>query len=252
LLNASAARVYDFTFADHRDFDLIATDGGLLTAPDTTDHLQLSPGERGEILVSMSPGERVVLQSTPPDLGVDPGSAFANAGTDSFDVLQLRASASLTEVGTIPATLAPIERFTEPEATAERSFTLDGTEINGADMEMGRIDEVVTLGSVEIWNVKNDMGAPHSFHVHDVQFQVLSIDGAPPPPELAGWKDTVYLRPNVQYRLIMQFTDYSDPDHPYMYHCHLLAHEDSGMMGQFVVVKPGQRPGTIQGDDHDH
>lgn len=86
LLNASAARVYNFSFADHRDFALIATDGGLLEAPDETDHVQLSPGERGEILVSMSPGEQVVLQSTPPDLGVGADSAYANAGTDSFDV----------------------------------------------------------------------------------------------------------------------------------------------------------------------
>jgi hypothetical protein len=62
---------------------------------------------------------------------------------------------------------------------------------------------------------------------------------------LAGWKDTVYLRPQEEYRLIMRFTDYTDPDFPYMYHCHLLWHEDQGMMGQFVVVKPGQRPGTV-------
>jgi FtsP/CotA-like multicopper oxidase with cupredoxin domain len=106
-------------------------------------------------------------------------------------------------------------------------------------MSMERIDEVVTLGDTEIWNVRNGMAMPHNFHVHDVQFQVLSIDGAEPPAHLAGWKDTVFLRPQVRYRLIMQFTDYSDPEVPYMYHCHLLWHEDQGMMGQFVVVEPG-------------
>jgi FtsP/CotA-like multicopper oxidase with cupredoxin domain len=78
--------------------------------------------------------------------------------------------------------------------------------------------------------------------VHTVQFQVLDIDGAPPPPELAGWKDTVYLAPGSEVRIIASFTDYADPTWPYMYHCHLLWHEDSGLMGQFVVVAPGQTP----------
>jgi bilirubin oxidase len=125
-------------------------------------------------------------------------------------------------------------------------------------MAMDHIDEVVELGSTEIWKVTNNMAFPHNFHVHDVQFQVLSIAGAAPPPELAGWKDTVYLRPNSEYRLIMRFDDYSDPDHPYMYHCHLLRHEDSGMMGQFLVLRPGQSvpavwtTGTMESDHHEH
>jgi FtsP/CotA-like multicopper oxidase with cupredoxin domain len=77
---------------------------------------------------------------------------------------------------------------------------------------------------------------PHNIHVHDVQFQVLTIDGAPPPPELSGRKDTVYLEPRRQYRLIMRFEDYADRQAPYMFHCHLLLHEDEGLMGQFLVV----------------
>ena len=102
-----------------------------------------------------------------------------------------------------------------------------------------------------MWSVTNNMAFPHSFHVHDVQFQVLDIAGSAPPAALAGWKDTVYLRPNETYRLIMRFTDYADPEHPYMYHCHLLRHEDSGMMGQFLVVKPGTTvPTANEGESH--
>src|SRR5690606_24414671 len=137
-------------------------------------------------------------------------------------------------------------------ASAERTFRLDGTEINGRDMDMTRIDETVTVGTTEVWDVRNDMAAPHNFHVHDVQFQIGSVDGQPPTPELAGWKDTVYLEPERDYRLVMRFEDYTDPDSPYMYHCHLLRHEDSGMMGQFVVVEPGQSAGMIEGNHHDH
>ena len=93
---------------------------------------------------------------------------------------------------------------------------------------------------------------PHSFHVHDVQFRIASIDGAPPPPELAGWKDTIFARPETEYELILRFEDYADPDTPYMYHCHLLWHEDQGMMGQFAVVEPGQRATMTPRDRHEH
>jgi FtsP/CotA-like multicopper oxidase with cupredoxin domain len=239
VLNASAARVYDFGFSDDREFSMIASDGGLLEAPLPVTRMQLSPGERAELVVPMRPGESVVLRSTPPDLGISAGSAARNGGADSFDVLELRAGEKLAPSPELPAVLIPVDRFSEADADTERDFALDGFTINQKPMSMERIDEVVTVGDTEIWNVRNGMAMPHNFHVHDVQFQVLSIDGAAPPPELAGWKDTVFLRPQVRYRLIMQFTDYADTEVPYMYHCHLLWHEDEGMMGQFVVVEPG-------------
>jgi hypothetical protein len=103
-------------------------------------------------------------------------------------------------------------------------------------MDPGRIDEVVEVGTTEIWEVRSLDAFPHNFHVHDVQFQVVSIDGTPPPPELAGRKDTIYLEPRRRYRLIMRFEDFTDPAAPYMFHCHLLLHEDEGLMGQFLVV----------------
>jgi FtsP/CotA-like multicopper oxidase with cupredoxin domain len=254
LLNASTARVYDFGFDDGREFDQIATDGGLLEQPLKTDHVQLSPGERAEIVVLFTPGETVVLQSTPPDLGItNGGGGPRNGGADSFDVLELRAASSLESSAAVPSKLATFDELGTP--TVERSMRLDNTEINGQEMELTRIDNVVEVGSTEAWTVRNEMDLPHNFHVHDVQFLVDSIGGEAPPAELAGWKDTVYLRPHTDYRLVMRFADYTSTTEPYMYHCHLLWHEDQGMMGQFVVVKPGQVAGTIQGesnDDHHH
>ena len=91
--------------------------------------------------------------------------------------------------------------------------------------------------------------------MHDEPFQLLDIGGGPPPPELSGWKDTIYLRPNTSYRIVLTFTDYADAKHPYMYHCHLLRHEDDGMMGQFLVVEPGTKippTTTMEDDNHDH
>jgi suppressor of ftsI len=248
MLNASAARTYDFGFSDKRSFDMIAGDGGLLTAPAPLTHIRLSPGERAEVLVRMAPGESVTLRSTPPELGIDGLNAGMNAGNDTFDVLQLRAATALKPLGATPQTLAPIERWTPADASVTRTFDLNGHNINDRQMEMGRIDETVEVGALEQWVVKNTMSAPHSFHVHDVQFQIASIAGQAPPPELAGWKDTIYLPPETEFRLLMRFADYTDPNVPYMYHCHLLTHEDAGMMGQFVVVKPGQHAGTIPED----
>jgi FtsP/CotA-like multicopper oxidase with cupredoxin domain len=105
----------------------------------------------------------------------------------------------------------------------------------------------VTAGSTEIWEVRNSSELPHSFHVHGTGFRVVDIDGNPPPPALAGPKDTVYVSPQTTVRLLIHFGGYADPNHPYMFHSHVLAHEDSGMMGQFVVVRPGQTAG-VPGD----
>lgn len=253
VLNGSTARTYDLGFADDRTFDLIGTDGGLLAEPHPTDRVMLSPGERAEIVVRMRPGERAVLRSYPPDLGIDhPGGRFVGRD-DTLDVLELRAAADLEPRPDVPRRLAEIPRLDPTEAATTRSFRLSGRNINGERMDMSRIDAVVEAGSVEIWEVRNADGMPHNFHIHDVQFQVLTMDGAPPPPELSGWKDTIYLPPNVQFELIARFSDFIDPDTPYMFHCHLLYHEDRGMMGQFIVVDdPGERPDPVEGGSGRH
>ncbi|MGC5171161.1 multicopper oxidase family protein [Microbacterium sp. DT81.1] len=250
LLNGSSARMYDFAFADDRPFELIATDGGLLSAPVRSKHIALSPGERAEIVVRMAPGESVVLRSDAPNPDL-------HAGGDAFDVLELRAAASLSPSPEVPAALATLPAPDPGAAAAERSFEMSGHDINDREMDMTRTDFVATVDTSEVWSVTNTNPLPHSFHVHDTQFRILSIDGSPPPPHLAGYKDTIALPWNRTYRLLVRFDDYADPTTPYMYHCHLLWHEDQGMMGQFLVVEPGQRPAlkTHEGetdDRHDH
>jgi blue copper oxidase len=248
LLNGSTKRVFDFGFSDHRSFTLIGTDGGLLPASDRRDRIQLSPGERVEIVADMSAGEQVVLRSYPPDLGTGLADRF-DGGADEFDVLQLRAAARLVDSSVVPRRLAAAPDL-DPEGAVTRELVLDSREINGQKMDMSRVDETVELGTTEVWEVRNDGGEYHNFHIHDVQFQVLDVDGRPPSPELSGWKDTVFMPPGRTVRLAMRFTDYADPDRPYMYHCHLLQHEDNGMMGQFVVVEKGQEARTPAHPDH--
>jgi FtsP/CotA-like multicopper oxidase with cupredoxin domain len=237
LLNASTARIYSFTFADARSFALIGTDGGLLSATYETDRIQLSPAERAEIVVRMRPGERVVLRSAKPDLGTPHDMTTEVGGLDTFDIIELRAAGTLRPSRPLPGSLVEMPRLDPAAAATTRSFQLLEHTINGKQMDMDRIDEVVTVDTVEVWDVVNQDAMPHSFHVHDVRFQVVTIDGAPPPPPLAGWKDTVYLPPGLPIRLVMRFADYTDSMMPYMYHCHLMFHEDMGMMGQFVVVQ---------------
>jgi bilirubin oxidase len=244
LVNGSAARVYDFGFSDGRSFDLIGTDGGLLTAAAPMAGIRLSPGERAEVLVLLTPGETVNLQSSPPDLGTSAGAATRNAGDDTLDVMELRAADTLSSIGATSKHLATIEPLQHEDATVDRSFTLNGYTINNRLMDMTRIDETIEAGATEVWTVDNAMPLPHNFHVHAVQFQVLRVGTEPPPAELSGWKDTIYLEPGVRYELIMKFAEYTDANFPYMFHCHMLSHEDAGMMGQFVVVKPGGRAGT--------
>ena len=240
ILNASNARIYNFALSGNRPFTLIGTDGGLLPAPAMVTGIQLSPGERAEIIVTMRPGERVILRSNPPDLGAGFLADRFAGGDDRLDILQLRAARHLAHSPAVPAELAPAPHLTGGHATITRTFQLAGHRINGQKMDMNRIDFAVTAGSAETWEVTNQGGLPHNFHVHGVQFQVQSIDGAAPPPAYRGWQDTIFLQPGSHARIIVPFSRYADPRHPYMYHCHLLFHEDQGMMGQFLVTRPGQ------------
>lgn len=249
ILNASVKRVFEFGLSDGRPFTMIASGGGLLPEPAVMRRVLVSPGERAEIVVDMQPSETVVLRSQDPDLGANALVERFDGGQDEFDVLQLRAADTLRPSPDIPAHLAPAPDLDVADATI-RTFRMQGREINDKKMDMARIDETVELGSTEVWRVTNTDGEYHNFHVHDVRFQVLSVDGHRPGPALSGWKDTVYMAPGRTVRLAMRFTDYADSDSPYMYHCHLLQHEDSGMMGQFVVVEPGQHAGPMHDMAH--
>ena len=253
LLNGSTARTYAFAFPD-REMTLVATGGGLIDAPVDLERIRLAPGERAEIVVPFEPGETVRLRSESVDLGgiLIPATA---GGNDDFDVLEFRAADELapTPDPSWPRSVhADHDAVAEADAVTTREFVLNTRQINGERMDMSRIDEVVHVGDTEIWEVRSTQAIPHSFHIHDVQFRVLTIDDEDPPPELAGRKDTIYLEPNRRYRLLMRFEDYADPEMPYMYHCHMLLHEDEGMMGQFVVIEPGQDDAVGPPEDHAH
>ena len=240
LLNGSNARVYNIGFADEREFELIATDSRLLEKPQRMSRVQLSPGERAEIVAAFEPREKVVLRSFEPELGTNFWESRFTGGDDSFDLLEIRAAARLAPSPEVPRSLARHEDYDLADAARTRSFELSGqSRINGRKMDMSRIDGVVRPGATEIWEVRNAAGTPHNFHVHGVSFAVLDYAGENPPAHLSGLKDTVYVPPDKTATLLVRFPEYTDPDSPYMFHCHILRHEDRGMMGQFVLTDQG-------------
>lgn len=237
LLNASTARSYNLGFSDDRTFAMVASDGGLLASPVDLDRIRLTPGERAEVVVDMAPSEDVTLRSYAQDLTISDRRSVDVGADDVLDLLLLRSKSDLRQTAAPRAPLVRFDRLTPGAATVTRRFELGNNRINGERMDMGRIDEVVKVGATEIWEVINVHHQPHNFHIHDTQFQILDLDGQEPPTELSGWKDTVYAPPGVRIRLIMRFGPHTDADLPYMYHCHLMWHEDAGMMGQFLVVE---------------
>ena len=252
LLNASNSRIYEMKFDDGRRFHQIASDGGLLEKPVEVASLILSPGERAEIIVDLSSGEPVALISRTPATKEFFGdmTQMRAGGNEAFKLLDILPSTRRTLAAKLPEKLTTLEPVDESVSIKTRTFNLDmgtgfgmmlGREgnnmtINGKSMDMKRIDEVVKLGTTEVWHIVNPSFEAHPFHVHDVQFRILDRDGRPPIETETGLKDTVLIPSKGSVRLLLSFRDYADPDTPYMYHCHNLEHEDAGMMGQFTVV----------------
>ena len=224
LLNGSNARIYDFRFSDGRSFLQIASDGGLLNEPADLQSLRLTPGERAEILISLK--------------GMDEGE-YVDLTSGDTRVLRLNVKGNLKQNGSTPATLnqlaAPVDN-----GSVDRRFVLFGmgpmVSINGDVYDMHRVDERGVVNQDEVWEIYNrpDMmgGMVHSFHLHGTQFRVLTRDGILPPINERGWKDTVALDSGERVRILVRF----DEPGVFMYHCHILEHEDNGMMGQIEIT----------------
>lgn len=198
ILNGSNARFYDFSLSGGQTMELIASDGGLLDRPHAVRSLRLAPGERAQILVDLSEGRPLSLLATSPDNSM---GMMGNGG-----------------------------------GMMGGGMMGGGMSINGASMDMNVINERVPVGQWEIWEIANASMMAHPFHIHNVQFRVIDRNGHTPQPLETGYKDTVVVGPRETVRVLLRFEDHTDPDLPYMYHCHILEHEDAGMMGQFVVV----------------
>ncbi|MEK8229150.1 multicopper oxidase domain-containing protein [Oerskovia sp. M15] len=127
-----------------------------------------------------------MLRSFPQDLGANAFTARFAGGDDTLDVLELRAADRLTPSAPVPASLASLPAADAASASVTRRFELSGTTINGQNMDLRRIDEVVDAGATEVWEVTSLDDAPHNFHVHDAQFQVLDVSANRHPSSSKG------------------------------------------------------------------
>jgi FtsP/CotA-like multicopper oxidase with cupredoxin domain len=233
IVNASAARVYRLALAGHELLH-VGTDGGLFERPVPVSEIVLANGERAEVLVRATgaPGSRAALSTLPYDRYV-PQTRPANWNVPR-DLLTLRYSddAPVAPVA-VPGRLRPIPALDTTKVTARRFIVFSQGLINGKMMDMHRVDERGRLGATEIWQIENVVGMDHPFHLHGFQFQVLDRNGVPEP--FRAWKDMVNVRKHETVRFIVRFDDYAGT---WMYHCHILDHEDHGMMGILEVTPP--------------
>ncbi len=264
VLNGSTNRVYNIGLQGNRQFYQIASDGGLLEAPVTLTRLMLAPGERAELLINLSGLKDQNLDvfsfgselpngiygaSNPGSMGMGSIAGYSSNSLNGADFRLIRLSViaqTAQPVTVIPSKLVTYQKPDPSKSSVTRIFTLSTSGmgmgnlsgpflINGKSFSMDRIDFSAKLGATEIWQISNQTAIAHPFHVHGLQFFITDIGGSQPDKSKQGRKDVVLVPAMQSVRLIMKFDDFSDPEVPYMFHCHMLLHEDDGMMGQFLV-----------------
>lgn len=278
VLNGSNARTYKLGWSNGMPLKVIGTDGGLLPAVETRSYVMLMPGERVDLWVDFSQlaGKQVVLRSLSFDPGMGGGEGGGGTGGGgkgggrggcncggggmgsslamgaAFDILTVNVGKKASvkpALGPLPPLSVRYDASNVPNFAAPRPFTLEVSQmvwtINGRVYEMEAVaeDEMVHLHDTMAWEWINNSPIPHPMHMHNVQFQVV---GRTPPATSSygtvnqgfvdsGWKDTVLVWPGERVKIAMKFEPYIGM---YMYHCHILEHEDMTMMRNYMIMEP--------------
>jgi spore coat protein A len=245
ILNASNSRFFNLSFSNNAPFHQIGTDQGLLSTPVPLTGVNIAPGERIDLVIDFAEqrGMQPVLQS------------------DAFAIMQFRVSAQRSnDESSLPSSLRPIPKIPESQAVKTRLLTLDEIDNSVGEPVMmllnnTRWHEPITekplLNSTEIWSFMNPSDDSHPIHLHLVHFQILDrrryepwlyqkngeirylSPPIPPDPNEAGWKDTVRVDSRMITRIIVPFEGFTGR---YVWHCHILEHEDNEMMRPYEVV----------------
>jgi spore coat protein A len=249
VMNGSNTRFFRISFGNLLEVQQIGSDQGLLTAPVKMKRVLVAPAERVDLVFDFSAhaGEKILLKS------------------DSFDIMQFRvAAAGAADTSSVPPVLRTVKRILENQAVKTRRLTLDET-MDKVQQSMGMtlnktpwhmpVTEKPVIDTTEIWELVNLTEDTHPIHLHLVKFQLLdrrSFDvfqfqdkgelrytGAAiaAAREEAGWKDTVRCETGQVTRIIVPFEGYTGR---YVWHCHLLEHEDNEMMRPYEVVAAGE------------
>lgn len=230
VLNGSNSRFYNLAFSNGQSFQVIGMEGGLLERPVTVNSLKLAPAERADIIISFS-GNAI-------GSSIDLVNTRVSSTTSTYNIMRFNVSTTASDNSVVPSTLRPFTKLNPADAVTTRSFTVSMVSggkwvFNGLGFDPARVDAQPKLGTTEIWSFTNRSGMDHPIHMHDNMFQILDINGNPPPATHAGWKDVVIVPPMGTARVIKKFEDYTGL---YMFHCHMLEHEDYMLMSQFKVT----------------
>jgi len=251
IVNACVSRYLRLRL-DGQQMQLLGMDSGRFRAPDVVEEVLLAPGNRADLLVTMAEGS-AVLRTLAYNRG-DPGGMMGGRGPRSGTPAGRASLATLTVAGD-PVTAAPeIAVQSEPRdlrgvaVTARRDLTFamgmsgmmgagkgEGGDmmsftINGREFDAGRVDTTVEAGSVEEWTLRNTSPMDHPVHLHVWPMQIIELDGRT--PDSAVWQDVVNVPARGQVRVRISFDDFVGRS---VYHCHILDHEDNGMMGVIEV-----------------
>ncbi len=230
IIDAAAARVYRLAIPGQKLLH-VGSDGGLFEHPREVSDIVLANSGRIELLVrgAGAPGSRTTLQTLPYDR-YDPHTRPADWNRPR-DLLALRyEEAPALAAAPVPSVLRPVPPLDSTHVAERRVVVFSQGLIDHRKMDMNRIDLVARLGTTEIWEIDNVVGMDHPFHLHGFRFQVLDRDGVPEP--YRSWNDTVNIPKHGSVRIIVRFDDFAGK---WMYHCHILDHEDAGMMGILQV-----------------
>jgi len=238
LVNASSSRYYRLVM-DGAPLVLIGTDGGLMGAPVTIESLLMAPGERAELLVPVSTAGPITLRSQHYDRG-GPGMGGGGSSAD-IDIVSINATGPESEA-VVPSSLAGAAIPPVPQTNGTRALELSmggggmggggmSFKIDGRTFDPDRIDNRLTLGDTEEWTVTNVSEMDHPFHIHIWQFHV--IDASDKSLISPGLKDTVNVPAGGWVKFVLDIVNYPGKA---VYHCHILDHEDQGMMGVFETT----------------
>jgi len=225
ILNGSSARQYKLALSNGKPLVQVASEGGVLPGPISQSSILLGPAERADVVVDFTGlplNTQVVLQNL-------------NGTGSTAEIMRFDVNRTESDTSRIPASMRP---FTPPSgASLTRNFALSRTTtgtwlINGKLFDHNRIDANPTSGTTEIWKFQNNSAFPHVMHLHDVNFQILDINGVKPPLGRDAMTEMVNVPGGGSASIIVAFNGFEGT---YVFHCHVLEHEDNGMMANFKV-----------------
>ena len=226
ILNGSNARYYRFSLSNGATMTQVGTEGGLLSKPYAQSSITLAPAERADVVVdfaSVPVGTSVTLRND-------------SGWNGATDIMRFDVTTATSDTSTVPALMRAFTPLSASAVSVRRNFTIaqqrDGMwTFNGKMYDPARIDANVALGATEEWTFQNRSGQDHPIHLHDINFQVVS-GGSTSGPN-SEWKETVNVPSWGTVTVRAQFTEFTGI---YMFHCHILEHEDKMLMMQFKVT----------------